>query len=531
MPVINCQFVLDLAPKQLEIMRLCQERGRGRKILFVNGPKFTGKTTGCLAAVADHAWNIQDARINIIVPTITSGDDSGVWSELTEKIIPDWIAGEFGMDWWVPRTGKKILGPRQKGTSKKLYFDIRNKHGGKSHIELNSLNDVENTEQQIEGQFFNRYFTMVYWGELQNFSRRHSLTTLLSTLRMVGRSDDDFVMLLDGNPGEQGEDAWQHKLFYQMRLARDLSDEERTLQKSLQVLEVWLDDNPYLTEARKQQIRSDYSHDSDLYDRYILGLWKKATTNALFNSVFKPSIHVIGNTNDADPEMLLPSEDCIELISGWDPGGANPAAVICEKVFRTVEVPATNEKPATTREESVFKWIDELAFVKEDFSIGEFTELFIGLMDFWEKFLGRVVMWKHWADRSAFDTKDAISKQFVYQEIYAASAKRILIQQAIDQGPGTVGKGIRLWRKLLFQERMYFSAGKTPKLIAMNQGLKRDRRRGVPPDSVAKGQNERHIFDSARYCCMRECWEEIQSDILHLETSSKPEPKIISAPI
>jgi hypothetical protein len=102
----NAAFKLELAPKQEEVVRMCAETGRGAKFIFVNGPKWTGKTIAALHAVVNHAWNTKGARICVIVPSITTGDDSGVWTLLTEQIIPEWIAGNFGFDWWTPKTGR-----------------------------------------------------------------------------------------------------------------------------------------------------------------------------------------------------------------------------------------------------------------------------------------------------------------------------------------------------------------------------------------------------------------------------------------
>lgn len=521
------RFVLDLFDKQMEVIQRCEERGRGSKVLFVNGPKWTGKTIACVNAVVSHAWNTKGARINVVVPSITAGDDSGVWSVLTENIIPEWIEGDFGFDWWTPETGRAIRGPRQKGGSKKLYCELTNKFGGKSHIEMNSLKD----ERDVEKEFFNRYFTMIYWGELQNFKERHTFDTMLQCLRLKGHHEDDFVMLCDGNPSDLGEESWQHKLFYQFRLADDIKEEEKPLQKKLQVLEIYLDDNIKLSDEKKQEIKSSYAHDPDLYDRYILGKWVKASTNALFLNKLKLSVHVIGDAKEIDPEMLVPQDDCMGLYGGWDPGSANPAFVMAEKVFRTVQRTKIRDGKKIDEwvEESVFKFIDELAFVKEDLTTGEFTELVMEKVNFWEAWLGRELQWIHWSDRSAFDQRESISNRYVYEEVYSVSGGKILLQaHEKSQIRGTKAPSIRLWKKLLFQDRLFFSASMTPKLIEMNKVLRRDMRRGMPADSVDKGQNERHIFDAARYLVQSECWEELQDGIITLETDKRPEPKLMT---
>lgn len=524
---VDGRFVLDLFDKQMEVIRRCEEKGKGTKVLFVNGPKWTGKTIACCNAVVSHAWNTKDARINVVVPSITAGDDSGVWSILTQSIIPEWIEGDFGFDWWTSESGRVVKGPRQKGGSKKLYCEVTNKFGGKSHIEMNSLKD----ERDVEKDFFNRYFTMIYWGELQNFRERHTFDTMLQSLRLKGHAEDDFVMLCDGNPSSDGESAWMHKLFYQFRLSDDVREEEKPLQKKLQVLEIYLDDNIKLSDEKKREIKSSYAHDPDLYDRYILGKWVKASTDALFINNFKLSVHVIGDSKESDPEMLVPQEDCMELFGGWDPGSANPAFVMAEKIYRTVLRSRLREGKRVDEwvEESVFKFIDELVVSKGDLTMGEFTEMVMEKITFWEKWLGREVQWTHWSDRSAFDQRESITNRYVYEEVYSVSGGKIQLQaHEKSQIRGTKAPGIRLWKKLLFQDRLFFSAAMTPKIIEMNKVLRRDMRRGMPQDSVDKGQQERHVFDSVRYLTASECWNELQDGIVELLTEKREEPRLLT---
>lgn len=563
MPVSETgQFYLDIAPKQLELVQAVMNPCGHRKYIFANGCKWSGKTRASLDAVVSHAWNVDNARICVIVPTIGAGDDAGIWSELTEKTIPKWIEGDFGLEWWTDkRRAKQRTGAKQKGASKKLYCEITNKHPcrqcegtgkkdnkicntcqgngcGRSHIELDSLKD----ERDVETYFFNRYYTMIYWGELQNYKERHTFDTLIQCLRVEGvTKDDDYVMLCDGNPSDLGEDAWQYKLWFDFRIDKNVPEEQKPLQQNLKLIIFTLDDNPYLSPERKREICSSYDHDPDLKARYILGQWKKSSSDALFGSVFRPSIHVIElDAATGEPVELIPEPDCIRLITSWDPGGANPAMVIAEKCFQSIIDPKTGEvaKDATgePKEESVFKWIDELVFVKDDLSIAEFTELALEKMDIWEKLIGHAIEWQHWSDNTAFTQKESISKRTVYEEVFASSGGRIILEasdalhrlgKGIPQNrPGTVAQGIRLYRKLLFQRRMLFCARKTPKLIQMNKSLRR------PPktmaDVIEKNDPNRHVFDAARYLVVRECYDEVAELILEINQANTASSKIIS---
>lgn len=514
MPVVNGTWFPDISPKQLQLMRMAREKNGQRKYFLVSGPRWSSKTIGGLHACVDHAWNTPNAVVCVLVPTITAGSDSGVWTLLTEQIIPEWIAGNFGLDWAFRGS------PRQQGTTKKLYCIIKNKFGGKSRFELNSLKD----ERKVENDFKNRYFSMFYWSELSNFKHRKTFDTLIQSLRIKGVAEDQHLLLADTNPADEGKDSWIYKLWYETRLAdpEDLKPEELPIQKNLRLLEVFINDNPYLTEVRKTELKASFAHDPDLYDRYFLGKWTKSSSNALFAGTFSPGIHVIGNDEDNDPEILVPEEDCIELITGWDPGGTNPAMVIAEKCYLpdlgadvAGDERLISERTDNAPERSVFKFLDELVFVGGDLSVAEFTEMALELMQGWEAFIGKPIMWRHWSDRQAFDQKESISKRYVYEEVYSASGGKIMLE-AVEKGRGSVGNGIRLWRKLMFQNRLLFSARKTPKLIEMNRSL----RRGKLDDTVLDTDENRHVFDAGRYLVTRECWDEMISSILTLRTAS-----------
>jgi hypothetical protein len=561
------EFYLDSSPKQLEIINSVVEKSGKRKYIFVNGPKWTGKTVGCLDAVVAHAWETEHARICVVAFTIGAGDDSGVWSELTEKTIPRWIDGDFGLQWWDDgKPGKqKKLGPKQKGASKKLYCDITNKHPcrkcdgtgefeskrcpkchgqgrGKSHIELESLKD----EKEIEANFFNRYYTMIYWGELQHYKQRLSFDTLIQSLRVDGVKDDDsYVLLCDGNPSDLGEDAWQYKLWFQFRVDPKVSDAEKPLQSNLKLIMVMLDDNPYLSPERKAEIAASYNHDPDLKARYIDGLWKKSASDALFASAFRPSFHVISHDADGDAVELVPEPGCTGLITGWDPGGANPAMVIAEKCYRHAMKPdgslIIDPRTKEPLEESVFKFIDEVAYVKDNISISEFTELVLERIYFWESFIGHEIEWQHWSDNTALTQTEAISKRTVYDEVFAVSQGKIILEASdalyrFGKGmptnrPGTVAQGIRLWRKLLFSRRLLFCKWKTPKLVLMNQSLKRKPK--TTDDIIATNDKNRHIFDAGRYLTSRECYEELQDMIIEINRPAtvSEKPAIITIPL
>lgn len=505
----------DLFDKQWRLLQLCRLQNGQQKSILLCGPKWSGKSISAAHAIVDHCWNTEHASVAVVTPSISSGQDSGFWNFLTEKIIPQWIAGEFGMTW--AKIKGKVRSPGQDGTTKKLYCVLTNKFGGTSRIQLNSIKE----ERDIEKNFFNTYFSMIYVSEAAlTLTQEKSYTTLLGSLRILGVPEEKYVLLLDTNPAKEGADSYLYKLFYVLRVQNPdlLSESDSIKQRYLHLQEIYLDDNVFLSEEKKNKIKSDYESDPDLYARYVLGQWKKASKGALFADVFKPAIHVVDETG-LDHDLILPQPDCEELMTSWDFGPVNPVVVFCE------EFPFLFE--GEEKEKSVFKFFDEIAFFGEmDMSLGDFTGLVVEKMDEYERLIGHPVHWLHYSDRSAFDVRESISNIYQYQEVYAASNERIELQ-AVDKRPGSVPQAIRLWRKLLLQQRLLFSGVNCPKLVEMNQSLSS----GINGQPLAKGQLQRHPFDAARYLVTRRCWQEMMGNILTMRRMSDPPAKVIAVPL
>lgn len=500
-------------------MRLCRLRNGRKKIILVDGPRYSGKSEGCLNAIPDHAWNVKDAAVNVLVPSIPAGSSSGVWNELVERVIPDWIAGNFGMDWAPvesdsPRSRKKYR-PHQDGATKKLSCYVTNKFGTKSRIELNSLQD----ERDVEAHFHNRYFSMIYWPELSIYKKEATFNTILLSLRGVNFAQEDLVLLADSNPCPMlGKEHFVYKKWYEYRISDDIEPQHRDFQKSLHHVFISLDDNPYLSAQQKQDIRSTFAGDPDAYACYAEGKWIRAgDSQCLFINQFKRSLHVIESTdNPDDPDIALPEDGCSELICGWDIGEANHAWTLLEKCYATKEY-------ENQQEQSIFKFIDELEFVGDDLSVAAFTEAVMRKRLKWHEYFGKPINWIDWSDRSALDQREAISDRFPADEVYATSGGSIKLM-GVENIVGTLGPSIRLWRKLLFQQRLLFSAARCPKLIEMNTAI----RRGAVPDTVAKQSPYKHIFDAGRYPIMKECWNELAQSVLQIRRQAQPIIPLIS---
>jgi hypothetical protein len=190
---------------------------------------------------------------------------------------------------------------------------------------------------------------------------------------------------------------------------------------------------------------------------------------------------------------MVPQESCEFLMTGWDFGPVNPAVAFIEPFM-----------PKADGKEH-FKVIDEIALRGVEISVREFTQLVLEKMLYWQDVVGRPIRWLHWSDRSAFDDLEPISLTYQHEEVFAASEGRIALK-AVERGRGSVAARVRLWRRLLHENRLFFSAAKAPEIIAMHRQI----RPGRTPYSIATNDPYKHIFDAASYAIAKRCWDEIE---------------------
>jgi hypothetical protein len=468
---------------------------------FIGNGFINHNTWAALDSVIDYAWRVKDATICILCESIGAGDDSGIWTKLMKRIDTH-IKANYGLEWWTEKGKKEHLGARQKGASKRIYAELKNMHGGKSYFELNSLKD----EREVEQMFFNRYFSFIYWSELQHSRREETFTHIRQALRMETVAEDDLIILADGNPSDEGQRSWQYKLFFEFRTATDVSEIKKPLQKDLRLIQIFIEDNPYITPEKKLEIAADYADNPDLFARFVKGEWVDAVAGGVFTDVFLPNVHCIGDLKDKDPDILVPTDGCTELVTGWDTGGRNPSTHILEPIILMED-----DKPLRC-----FQYIDELAYVDEDIAPSEFTMQFMEKMDFWEKAIGHDIIWRHWADSSALDFKESIAERTPADEIFATSNGRIILQ-GVDKPHGSVAQRVWLWRRLLVRKRILISATKCPRLVATCKMLKHGRVRWTLPTKSPY----KHALDSATYPLLKELWDELQTSIWAIRAQKK----------
>lgn len=463
-------------------MDVCQRK----KFVLASGPRLCGKTLNCLHVLCDHAYSVKHANILILAPSQTAGLDSGIWDDLIDVVIPS-----FGL--------KVLKESYTHNISKKQFVEVENKFGVAVKIQLGSLKD----ERDVKKMYKNKRYSMIYVPELcEIFKYRRTFDILKDSLRALGVPDNQLLFLADTNPADEGDKSWIYQLWYVLLNADDVDDRLKPLQKGLGLVEFQITDNPYLSEDRKMELISSYAHDPDMFARYIQGKWVVSSEGALFIGVFKPNIHVIGdriNFSGDDPEIMVPEEDCIELWTGWDPGPTNCAFGIIEPWKYETE-----DKKLVT----AFKCLDEQVVIGEDFDMSEFVLSAMEKMDYWENMIGRPVIWKHWSDQSALNMRESIANTYLHKEIFQISEGKIELQGAGQiQQSNMVRIRVSFWRRLLFQNRLFFS-GRCRNVIDMNRSIKK----GVGQyQSISKGSPHKHVFDCFSYPISMECFDEIRT--------------------
>lgn len=497
------------SPKQDDLRELCKRK----KFVLASGPRFSTKTIGCLHAFLDHAFNTPRGNACMVTISQTVGFDSGIWKDLTDIVIPQWIKGNFGLEYHRE--------PYLMGVSKKPTCEIVNRigcdmepkerkaNGGITVIQLESLK----VEEEVEDRFKPRRYSTIYVPELSTFRKLKTFLTWTETLRLIGLPSDKHLFLADTNPSDEGIESWIYKLWYELL---DMDDDSvpielSAIKSNLARIEFEIADNIFDTPERIAELVSKYSLDEDLYARYIKGEWVTASEDALFSKLFRPSTHVrgeIGTSANSDPEILVPEENCHELYTGWDPGSSNSAVVFAEKAFTQVE----------NRTLGVLKFLDEVVVTGEPHTLEELVMAVLKKMAFWEDVCGRPgrIAWRHWSDRNVFDAHSPESSRFYHQIIFDESVLAMqrgdvkvtapIVLEAAPKGPGSVAHRVDLWRKFLFDERIYFSADKCPKLIQMNKSLKRGT---TQMQVIAKASRWKHVFDAASYLASSEFSEDL----------------------
>jgi phage terminase large subunit len=478
-------WVPNLIPKQMDVFN------DNHRFLLVSGPRKSGKTLGVLNKVVRHLWEVPGASVGIFAKTIKSATDFGVWQDLIRFVIPEWVDADIGFSYSTTDTAGRP-GPKVNNQTRTLYFAIHNywwdqlgDRGGISECKLYSLDYAEEVEAKVKGM----RFSMVYFSELGNFESRVVFTATIPQLRMMPPIvREQHQWMADANPTEQGEQSWIYDLFYRERTLENHPDP--AYQKEIGLIEIFTQDNPYLTQRDIDEIKSICHHDTALYQRYVNGLWVAGgNLERHFSSVFKSNIHVLGDCNNTDEEkwdVILPSEQCVQLITGWDLGEVNHAAVILEKVLDS------NGNMA------YFAVLDELVYIADEVGTEEFTVEMVARMERMEKTIGHPVEWKHYSDEQAIKQWKSSIGGVDAALVRRASRDRIILE-GVKKEPDSVRKRVHIMKRMLLEDKLFISAN-CFKVINMITELRRHKK-----DYVQRTSNpQKHPFDALTYALSME---------------------------
>lgn len=502
---------------------------------LVSGPRKASKSFGCLHDIPWHMWNTPNAVGMMLGRTTSQNSDSGLWTLLTQTVIPDWVAGRIydesgNVIAEEPFGFELITEPRMEAVTHKLYFETSNRFGGKSRYYLDSLDVEADAEEKFKGKIF----THIYGTEFSHFKLRKTFDVLRECFRAPWLKFDQHKMVLDTNPAEEGEDHWMYRLFYWFRtLDLDKLTEEtledlnllelpqpkrevniralKRMQSQLALYEFTIDDNCFITQDQKDEQFAIYAHDKDLLDRYYYGRWVRASGDGIFSEVWRPQIHLIGDppAKKEEPEYMLPEDDCIELGTGSDIGRRNTAVAFIEPIRMEFM-----ERDRDGQEQLVikpgFKILDEYVSLGCQQKISLISEEYMEKIEFWEQFCQRQPRWRHLSDSSAFSV-DLISETDEAKEIYRQTNGLVELESIIDRhgrkgmkGHGAVEKRIDLIQRLLFENRLLVNRNKCPQITEMFASIRRGSNGKLSATNIFK-----HAFDAVSYYISVKCWNEM----------------------
>lgn len=460
--------------------RLCQKQlevfNDMHRFLLLDGPRKSGKTLAACHKILKHCFDTPSARVAMFCKTTKNAKAGGVWLDITQLALPEWVEANIGM--------KVTEEPCVTGDTRMSYFKVSNRWGGESEVQLHSLEYCPDIVEKIRGA----RFSMVYFSELDNFDDRIVFDISEDQLRMLGLPYEMHQWVADTNPPDTGTNNWMHDLWFKEKERADHPDPE--YQAQIHRIPFKIDDNPFLDDREKRNLIAKYRHRQSLYKRFILGEWEEDLTNGCFSEVFSPERHVLGNINystRSEWEIITPTEACHELIIGLDPGDVNHSAHIIEQIH--------------THGDPIFAVLDEIVSVGKNVSLKEFGAAIVNQMDFWESYCqsryGRKIRWKTWADTSVDRYRSAANSDEALV-IRNLSGGRIRPRAAVKFS-GSIETRVRILYRLFAENRIFISAS-CPDTIQMVKALKRNNTKVEPIGP----KRHKHPFDSLTYILISE---------------------------
>lgn len=461
------------------------------RFLLVEGPVMTGKTIAIEHKVIRHAYDVPGARVGIFAKTVKTGKSAGPWQHITDKILPMWENAGIGF--------KVLQRPKVTGDTRQNMFVVQSRFGPPSEVLLHSLEYAPEAEEKLKSTSY----SMIWFSEVDQIAPksgppperddRQVFATAQARLRMEGIPYEAHQIIMDCNPPEDGEDHWLHDIFFKEK--DQPNHEDKIYQAQIGRIHLSIDDNPFLDERQKANIKQQFKFRQSLLDRFYYGKWIRDNMGGHFHEMFKPDIHVLGDINkpDKDKEVILPTPAVRTLISGLDLGDKNHAFVIGEKL-------ETRDKEGKTV--TKFSVLDELVIHGREVPMRLLVEGMVEMILKWEEFCkkqySRDIQWRHWSDEAAFTHFRSIAEAFDYLVVRNFSGGKINLRPA-PKYKGSIRDRVQLLQQLLFEDRIYFSA-QLDECITMMKVL----RKGNTVADYAAPARHVHVFDALTYMLQSE---------------------------
>lgn len=452
-------------PRQLEVFN------DFHRYLLLEGPRRSGKSVGAQHKVFRHMVQNPWARVAIISRTTKNGK-RGAWSDLTGSIYRTWE--QAGLT-------KFTEEPRMEGDTKMSFFRVRNQFGSESECQLHSID----YDDDVEDKFKDTRFSMIYLIEADRFDEV-VFATLCQQLRSLEVPYDQQQFILDTNPPEEGEDHWLYSRFFEPKNEPDMEDWKLKYHR----IHFNLEDNPYATEAEKKDLYRDYQSDPAKLARYFHGKWVRDSSNSAFADVFSHNIHVVGELEPhkklEEMELLRPHDKTFYVDVGVDIGDVNTA----------IEIGVPRMADATTICYDIF---DEYVILGEKVDLRDITAAVIAKMDYWDAYITSALklpkkpMWRFWSDPSSMRYRSSVGgTEAQLVELYSNGR---IVMEPVMKGDGSVRARLDMLRRMLYEERIFFSAA-CERTIDMLRSLRKGRSH---THLIERGSKWKHSFDALTY--------------------------------
>jgi len=449
-----------------------------KRYMLAGGCRKSSKTITLANKAVRHCWENDGAVVGLVARTLRKVK-AGTWRDICNYVIPGWEAGGFGL--------KVIKGPVMDPATRMEYIILTNMHGGTSTMELHSL-DVED---DVATKFKNTRFSMLWMIEGDEFEQDNTFRVLNDQLRMLAMPYEIHQFVVDANPPENGDEHWLHDLFWKAEDPKSKFHRDDWKEKFAR-FEFGLEDNPFLDPRERKELIENYKHDPIKYARYIEGKWVKDSASGIFDDVFLPNIHLIGDCTGPEAEKwtrLVPGPESSTLIAAADLGDLNHAISFL--------APWINDQ-----EQVCYSVFDELVSIGNKITLFELARQWKDKVEYWTNWMQKSydikvpIQWRFWGDSALWNDRASTGSNDA-RTIYEESGGLIRMVQ-VPKGRNSVGMRIALVKRLLVGKRLFVSAH-----CEWNEGwlryLKPPRGRGSKGEWIAPNQKWRHSFDATSY--------------------------------